>query len=73
MHRANHFLYGLNIPQWNFAKAYFVHVNPTDPTFNLLVSGNDGSYLDAILLGFNTKEYYLGMFELLLEYAQQLR
>lgn len=60
----------LNIPQWNFAKAYFVHVTPTDPSFNLLVSefgGNDGSDLDAILLGFNTKEHYLSMFETLIE------
>lgn len=61
------------IPQWNFAKAYFVHVTPNDPNFNLLVAefgGNDGSDLDAILLGFNTKEHYLNMFEILLECAQ---
>lgn len=60
----------LNIPQWNFSKAYFVHVAPNDPAFNLLVSefgGNDGSDLDAILLGFNTKEHYLSMFETLIE------
>lgn len=61
-----------NIPQWNFIKAYFVHVAPNDPSFNLLVSefgGNDGSDLDEILLGFNTKEHYLNMFETLMEYA----
>ena len=64
---------GLNIPQWNFSKAYFVHVAPNDPSFNLLVSefgGNNGSDLDAILLGFNTKEHYLSMIDILLEYAQ---
>ena len=58
------------IPQWNFTKAYFVHVAPNDPSFNLLVSefgGNDGSDLDAILLGFNTKEHYLNLFEALIE------
>lgn len=63
----------LNIPQWNFTKAYFVHVAPTDPSFNLLVSefgGNDGSDLDAILLGFNTKEHYLNLFKIILDQAQ---
>jgi hypothetical protein len=61
---------GNNVPQWNFTKAYFVHINANDSAFNLLVSefgGNDGSDLDAILLGYNTKEYYLNMFEILLE------
>jgi hypothetical protein len=63
---------GKNVPQWNFTKAYFVNINPNDPEFNLLVSkfgGNDGSDLDAILLGYNTKEHYLDMFDLLLEQA----
>lgn len=62
-----------NISQWNFAKAYFVHVSPNDPSFNLLLSefgGNDGSDLDGVLLGFNTRKHYLNMFETLLEYAQ---
>ena len=59
-----------NIPQWNFTKAYFIDVAPNDPMFNLLVSqfgGNNGSDLDGILLGFNTREYYIDMFEILLE------
>jgi len=63
---------GKNIPQWNFTKAYFVNVNPNDHEFNLLVSkfgGNDGSDLDDVLLGYNTKKHYLDMFETLLEYA----
>lgn len=66
-------LNGKNIPQWNFSKAYFVDVAPTDPAFNLLVSkfgGNDGSDLDAILLGFNTRKHYLKLFDTLLEQAQ---
>ena len=61
---------GKSIPQWNFSNAYFVDVVPTDPAFNLLVSefgGNDGSDLDAILLGVNTKAHYLKLFETLLE------
>jgi hypothetical protein len=61
---------GKSIPQWNFAKAYFVDIAPADPAFNLLVSefgGNDGSDLDTILLGYNTKQHYLNMFDLLLE------
>jgi hypothetical protein len=61
---------GKNISQWNFTKAYFIDVAPNDPMFNLLVSqfsGNDGSDLDGILLGFNTREYYMNMFETLLE------
>jgi hypothetical protein len=61
---------GKSIPQWNFSKAYFVDVAPADPTFNLLVSefgGNDGSDLDSILLGVNTKAHYLKLFETLLE------
>lgn len=64
---------GKNIPQWNFTNAYFVDVSPTDPAFNLLVSefgGNNGSDLNAILLGFNTKEHYLKIFDILLEQAQ---
>lgn len=64
---------GKNIPQWNFTKAYFVDVHPNDPEFNLLVSkigGNDGSDLDDVLLGYNTKKHYLDMFETLLEHAQ---
>lgn len=63
---------GKNIPQWNFAKTYFINVESSDPAFNLLVSqfgGNDGSDLDAILLGFNTREHYLNMFDLLREQA----
>lgn len=61
---------GKNIPQWNFTKAYFINVSPNDPMFNLLVSqfgGNDGSDLNAILLGLNTRKYYMNMFETLLE------
>jgi len=61
---------GKNIPQWNFAKAYFIDVATNDPIFNLLVSqfgGNDGSDLDGILLGFNTRKYYMDMFKALLE------
>lgn len=62
-----------NIPQWNFIKAYFIHITPNDPKFNILISefgGNSGSDLDDILLGYNTKQHYLDMFETLLEYAQ---
>lgn len=64
-------LEGKNIPQWNFSKAYFVDVNPNDPEFNLLVSkfgGNDGSDLDDVMLGYNTKQHYMDMFETLLKY-----
>lgn len=59
-----------NIPQWNFTKAYFIDVAPNDPMFNLLVSqfgGNDGSDLDDVLLGYNTRKYYMNTFEALLE------
>lgn len=58
------------IPKWNFTKAYFIYVAPTDPDFNVLISEfgrNDGSNLDEILLGFNTKEHYLELFETLLK------
>ncbi|ADR34383.1 hypothetical protein Sulku_1722 [Sulfuricurvum kujiense DSM 16994] len=64
---------GKNIPQWNFVKAYFVDVAPINPAFNLLISefgGNDGSDLDAILIGFNTRKHYLNLFDTLLEQAQ---
>jgi hypothetical protein len=64
------FFDGKNIPQWNFTKAYFIDVAPNYPMFNLLVSQfsvNGGSDLDGILLGFNTREYYMNMFETLLE------
>ena len=64
---------GKNISQWNFVKAYFVDVKHDSPEFTLLVNefgDNNGGDLDAVLLGYNTKEHYLNMFEILLEQAQ---
>ncbi|MDP3445517.1 MAG: hypothetical protein Q8T08_21875 [Ignavibacteria bacterium] len=64
---------GKNVPQWNFAKAYFVDVKHDSPEFTLLVNefgDNNGGELDAVLLGYNTKKHYLDMFKLLLDQVQ---